>query len=236
MLLLSPYLWPYLKVHESMGFARSVDEAEAAQLDELPVDGGQDPFQRLEPLVRARGDVEHVSRRARISARCPGLLRPRQHARCPLQDVRHHRRRLRGSIVRAGIAVLSLLHAAIPLFQTVRVLPHIGEVVLLMVAVLAGFGVASIQKSWNARTLVARGGAVVRRRQRRGGPRADRLCLVRSRTGCLRCPCRRTERRRRGTAVPDAAAVVSQHALHGQFDAALAAAAEWLQRISAGLV
>jgi hypothetical protein len=39
-----------------------------------------------------------------------------------------------------------VLHAYVPLFQAVRVLPHIGEVVLLMVAVLAGFGVAAMPR------------------------------------------------------------------------------------------
>jgi hypothetical protein len=40
------------------------------------------------------------------------------------------------------------LHAAIPLFQAVRVLAHLGQVVLLMIAVLAGYGVASLQHAW----------------------------------------------------------------------------------------
>jgi len=61
------------------------------------------------------------------------------------------------AIVAGGCAAVSMapllpfyryLHQAIPLFQAVRVLAHLGQVVLLMIAVLAGFGVASLQQSW----------------------------------------------------------------------------------------
>ena len=46
-----------------------------------------------------------------------------------------------------------LLHRAIPLFQAVRVPAHLGQVVLLMIAVMAGFGVATLQRRWqSART------------------------------------------------------------------------------------
>jgi hypothetical protein len=40
------------------------------------------------------------------------------------------------------------LHRAIPLFQAVRVPAHLAQVVLLMVAVLAGFGVAALGRRW----------------------------------------------------------------------------------------
>src|SRR4030095_2518588 len=40
------------------------------------------------------------------------------------------------------------LHATIPLFQAVRVLAHIGQFVLLMIAILAGYGVAVLQRGW----------------------------------------------------------------------------------------
>ena len=45
------------------------------------------------------------------------------------------------------------LHRLIPLFRVVRVQAHIGQIVLLMVAVVAGFGVATLGRRWrNART------------------------------------------------------------------------------------
>ena len=40
------------------------------------------------------------------------------------------------------------LHSAIPLFQAVRVPAHLAQVVLLMIAVLAGFGVAALGRRW----------------------------------------------------------------------------------------
>jgi len=40
------------------------------------------------------------------------------------------------------------LHATIPLFQAIRVLAHIGQIVLLMLAILAGYGVAVLQRGW----------------------------------------------------------------------------------------
>ena len=47
------------------------------------------------------------------------------------------------------------LHAAIPLFQAVRVISHIGLVVLLMVAILAGFGVATLMRSLSQQRIAA---------------------------------------------------------------------------------
>ncbi len=41
-----------------------------------------------------------------------------------------------------------VLHRAIPLFQAVRVPAHLAQVVLLMIAVLAGFGVAALGRRW----------------------------------------------------------------------------------------
>ena len=61
------------------------------------------------------------------------------------------------AVAAAGCAVVSFapllpfygtLHESIPLFQAVRALHRIGQVVLLMVAVLAGFGMASLARSW----------------------------------------------------------------------------------------
>ena len=60
------------------------------------------------------------------------------------------------AVIAAGCAAVSfapllpfyrVLHAVIPLFQAVRVLAHLGQVVLLMIAVIAGFGVASLQET-----------------------------------------------------------------------------------------
>jgi hypothetical protein len=42
------------------------------------------------------------------------------------------------------------LHGAVPVFQAIRVLARINQVVLLMIAVLAGFGVAALGRRWPA--------------------------------------------------------------------------------------
>ncbi len=44
-----------------------------------------------------------------------------------------------------------VLHRAIPLLRAVRVPAHIGQIVLLMVAVVAGFGVAVLHRRWQGR-------------------------------------------------------------------------------------
>ena len=50
-------------------------------------------------------------------------------------------------------SVYPMLYKIIPLFRAVRVQAHIGQIVLLMIAVLAGFGVAGLGRRWrNART------------------------------------------------------------------------------------
>ena len=49
--------------------------------------------------------------------------------------------------------IYPLLHRTVPLFRAVRVQAHIGQIVLLMIAVVAGFGVAGLGRRWrNART------------------------------------------------------------------------------------
>jgi len=47
-----------------------------------------------------------------------------------------------------NLAIYPALHRLIPLFRAVRVGAHIGQIVLLMVAVLAGFGVAALGRRW----------------------------------------------------------------------------------------
>ncbi len=63
-------------------------------------------------------------------------------------------------VIAGGCAAVSIapllpfyrvLHAVIPLFQAVRVLAHLGQIVLLMVAIIAGFGVATLQETWQQR-------------------------------------------------------------------------------------
>ena len=73
------------------------------------------------------------------------------------------------------------LHTAVPLFQAVRVPARLSQVVLLMVAVLAGFGVLGNRETMAAGTDVAGGGDPGPAGEHRGLPRADRLHALRRR-------------------------------------------------------
>lgn len=61
------------------------------------------------------------------------------------------------AVAAAGCLVVSMagrasfypaLHTLIPMLQAVRVQAHLGQVVLIMIAVLAGFGVAALSRRW----------------------------------------------------------------------------------------
>jgi len=61
------------------------------------------------------------------------------------------------AITAAGCAAISFaplipfyarLHAIVPLFQAVRVPAHLGQIVLLMIAIMAAYGVATLQEAW----------------------------------------------------------------------------------------
>lgn len=63
------------------------------------------------------------------------------------------------AIAAAGCVVVSMagrasfypaLHALIPMLQAVRVQAHLGQFVLVMIAILAGFGVAALSRRWAA--------------------------------------------------------------------------------------
>ena len=57
--------------------------------------------------------------------------------------------------------VYPLLYGTVPLFRAVRVQAHIGQIVLLMIAILAGFGVAGLGRRWrDARTWPVAGAAL----------------------------------------------------------------------------
>ena len=147
-LVLSPYLAEYAAVSKTMGFARAADEEEAASWANYVSTGSRLHFQSWS---------RHFTGLA-TSNTFPGIaalalvviaLSERQSAADP--------RFRMCAVVAAGCVAVSFapllpfyrsLHAAIPLFQAVRVLAHIGQLVLLMVAILAGYGVTVLQRGW----------------------------------------------------------------------------------------
>jgi hypothetical protein len=104
-----------------------------------------------------------------------------------------------------------------PLFQAVRVLAHIGQLVLLMVAILAGYGVAVLQRGWH---------------HQRSWPLAAAMLLVIVIGEALRAPigytwfegvpkrlrraCQGAGRRSSPKRRSHSAAVVPERALHGE--------------------
>jgi hypothetical protein len=145
--LLAPYLWGYIAVHEQMGFSRAADEAEAASWGNY-----------LSTGARLHHSWSKRFLDASTSATFPGILAILLVIIAVTdREVTRDARFRMCAVVAGGCAAVSMLpllpfyaqlHDAIPLFQAVRVLAHLGQVVLLMVAVLAGFGVATLQRSW----------------------------------------------------------------------------------------
>lgn len=149
--LLSPYLSAYVTVHRAMGFTRTAGEEEAANWANYLSTAARVHYGRWSHTVMPEG----------TSATFPGVIAITLIvlACCDRETTRDRRFRMCAATA-AGCAAVSfapllpfyrVLHSAIPLFQMVRVLPHIGQVVLLMGAVLAGFGVAAVQRAASVR-------------------------------------------------------------------------------------
>lgn len=152
-LLLSPYLAQYAAVSSAMGFSRGWDEEEAASPANYMSTGSRLHFERWSRDFSALATSNTFPGFAALALVAVAFSDRRNTADPRFQMC---------AVAAAGCAAVSFapllpfypaLHAAIPLFQAVRVLPHIGEVVLLMVALIAGFGIASLARAWrNARS------------------------------------------------------------------------------------
>jgi hypothetical protein len=150
-LLLSPYLSEYAAVKGTMGFARVADEQEAASWANYLATGSRLHFARWSRDYSALATSNTFPGFAALALIVVALSDRRNIA---------DRRFQMCAAAAVGCAAVSFapllpfypaLHSAIPLFQAVRVLPRIGQVVLLMIAVLAGFGVAALGRAWRPR-------------------------------------------------------------------------------------
>jgi hypothetical protein len=146
--LLSPYLREYYLVHETMGFARGADDEESASLSNYLATGARVHYEWW-----SRPFVQDATSNTFPGLVAIALLMVAVSDRSNTKD----RRFRMCAVTAAGCAAVSIapllpfyrtLHAEVPLFQAVRVLAHLGQVVLLMVALLAGFGVATLQQTW----------------------------------------------------------------------------------------
>lgn len=147
-LLLSPYLAQYWRLHRQMGFARGAAESAALSWANF-----------LATTARVHyGWWSERFVRASTATTFPGMIASALAAvACwHRQNVSDPRFRMCVAAALGCIAVAAApllpfyqtLHDAIPLFQIARQLADIAPVILLMVAVIAGFGVASLQRSW----------------------------------------------------------------------------------------
>lgn len=154
-LLMAPYLLAYYALHRLTGFERSVADARwyAGRWANFLSTGSRVHFALW----------SHRFYESSTSSDFPGVVAIVLAGlaiawRAVRRDVR-----VRMCLVAAiGCAAVSMLpntpvyprlHRLIPLFRAVRVQAHIGQIVLLLVAVVAGFGVAGLGHRWrNART------------------------------------------------------------------------------------
>jgi hypothetical protein len=147
-LVLSPYLAEYAAVNRAMGFARAAEDEQAASWANYVSTGSRLHFQSWSRQFTGLATSNTFPGIAALALVVIGIS-DRRNASDP---------RLRMCVAAAaGCAAVSFapllpfygtLHAIVPLFQAVRVLAHIGLVVLLMIAILAGYGVAALQRAW----------------------------------------------------------------------------------------
>ena len=147
-LLMAPYLSAYLRLRQRTGWTRAADEQGAASLVDYLATGA-----RLHYDWWSRPFAAET-----ISYTFPGFVALiLVAAACAFRENRADARFRMCAAVAIGCAGVSFaphlpfypaLHQAIPLFQAVRVPAHLGQIVLLMFAVMAGFGLAGVERRW----------------------------------------------------------------------------------------
>lgn len=153
-IILAPYLLAYYRLHLLTGFERHVDEARqfaASSIDYLSTGS------RIHhPLW------SHKYFDTAVSASFPGIMGTALALLALVWPETRRDPRVHMCLGAAiGCAAVSFaprasfypaLHSWIPMFRAVRVGAHLGQFVLMMMAVLAGFGVAGLRGRWkNAR-------------------------------------------------------------------------------------
>lgn len=145
-LLLYPYLSIYLGLRAE-GLARGADDVIAASWHDYLATGARLHLPWSRPYIASAASYSFPGIIALVLAVI--ALTARASRRDP---------RVRMcAVAAAGCLVVSMagrasfypaLHKLIPMLQAVRVQAHLGQVVLIMIAVLAGFGVAALSRRW----------------------------------------------------------------------------------------
>lgn len=156
LVLLWPYLSPYRDVNASKHFVRTAEEAEPASWRTYLSTGARVHYGAWSREVSEGSTTFLFPGVVALALASLAFADPEQ---------RRDPRVRMCAIAAAGCIVLSLaprlpfyssIHATIPLLQMVRALHRAGQIALLMVAVLAGFGVASLGRLFaGARTWAA---------------------------------------------------------------------------------
>jgi hypothetical protein len=150
MLILAPYLFEYWEVHATMHYARSADDAQAASWRNYVSTAARLHYTRWSKELSG-GTTTYMF---------PGIA-ALSLAGVALADRRSRRdpRVRMVAIMAAGCIAMSfapllpfygVLHRVIPLLQMVRAVNLIAQFALLGLAVLAGFGVATLHSRWLA--------------------------------------------------------------------------------------
>jgi hypothetical protein len=150
LLLLVPYLWVYWQVHAALGFSRGVsDESPASVADYLSTAA----------TVHAGWSKAYWPDAAAFAF--PGLTgMALVITALVIRETRHDPRVRMAGLSAAGCAAVSfaprlpfypLLHRVVPMFQVVRVQAHLSQIVLLLVATIAGFGVWGLERRFRNR-------------------------------------------------------------------------------------
>jgi hypothetical protein len=163
-LLMAPYLLSYYRLNRLTGFERTVEDAQFY---------GGSWLNYLKTGSRLHFDLwGYRFWDLSGSATFPGVLALVLVGAAMGWPETRRDPRVRMCLVAAiGCAAVSMLphtpiypalHGAIPLFKAVRVQAHLGQIVLMMLGVIAGFGVAVFQRRWrNARSFPVVGFALV---------------------------------------------------------------------------
>ncbi len=161
--LMSPYLLAYYHLHQLQGFERRVDEAQmyAGRFVNYLSTGSRLHYGLWSDQFVGQATSSTFPGFVALALVVVAIARP---------ETWHDARVRMCLIVAGGCAAVSMLpytpiypflHRVVPLFRAVRVSAHLGQIVLLMIAVVAGFGVAALGDRWpKPRTWPAAGAAL----------------------------------------------------------------------------
>jgi hypothetical protein len=149
-LLLAPYLWPYWRLQQTERHSRGIAESEAASWTDYAATGARLHFDTWSRRIGGSASTYAFPGFVALALTAVAL-RDRKQRRDP--------RVWMSAAAAAGCVAISFApswpfypawYAVVPLFQAVRAVHRIAQVMLLMVAVVAGFGAAAVARRWGA--------------------------------------------------------------------------------------